>query len=344
MRNKVHFIFVIFATTISLFLDRQLLFAQPIVENIYQNDSVSFRGLSVVNDSVLWVSGTKGTIGFSIDAGEHFTWRKIPSCDSIDFRDIEAFSKEEAVVMGIGSPAKVYKTKDGGLHWKQVFVDHRKEMFLDAMDFIDDTHGMLLGDPMDSIFFLRKTNDGGETWQEFESTLSYRAIEGEACFASSGSNLRMLTRDSFYFVSGGTVARLHGMDTTIHLPILQGKSSTGANAIDYHPATKRWFIVGGDFSDKDKADSTMLYSIDGGKTWQFSFVSGYRSSIQCANASELICCGLNGVDYSSNAGLTWINISKQSFHVCKKAKQGKVIFLAGGKGYIAQVHLEEEIK
>ena len=61
---------------------------------------VSLRGLSVVNDRVLWVSGSGGTVGRSIDSGKTWIWNTVNQYKKTDFRDIEAFSEMEAVVMG----------------------------------------------------------------------------------------------------------------------------------------------------------------------------------------------------------------------------------------------------
>ena len=53
--------------------------------------------------------------------------------------------------------------------------------------------------------------------------------------------------------------------------------------------------------------------------------------------TELITCGLNGVDYSDNGGKDWKNISKEGFHVCRIARTGSAIFLAGNNGKIARL-------
>ena len=51
------------------------LFSQTISMLHSETHGPSFRGLSVVNDDVLWVSGSKGTVGKSIDGGK--TWKFI---------------------------------------------------------------------------------------------------------------------------------------------------------------------------------------------------------------------------------------------------------------------------
>jgi hypothetical protein len=51
----------------------------------------------------------------------------------------------------------------------------------------------------------------------------------------------------------------------------------------------------------------------------------------------MICCGTSGIDISKNGGVDWQHISEKSFHVCRKAKSGQLIFLAGTKGAIARL-------
>jgi hypothetical protein len=39
---------------------------------------------------------------------------KVPGYEKMDFRDIEAFDSNTAIIMGITLPAVLLKTKDGG--------------------------------------------------------------------------------------------------------------------------------------------------------------------------------------------------------------------------------------
>ena len=74
-------------------------------------------------------------------------------------------------------------------------------------------------------------------------------------------------------------------------------------------------------------------SYDGGKTWKLpeSPPHGYRSCVEFLTAKRLLACGLTGVDISADSGLNWKNISSTGFHVCRKAKKGKAVFLAGSE-------------
>ena len=52
----------------------------------------------------------------------------------------------------------------------------------------------MVGDPVDNKFFIARTFDGGNTWNEIASHNCPLADSGEACFAASGTNIRMLKK------------------------------------------------------------------------------------------------------------------------------------------------------
>ena len=298
----------------------------------------SFRGLSVVNNKTVWVSGSAGTVGLSKDGGETWKWLIIKGFEKTDFRDIEAFDDMTAVIMGIGEPAYILKTVDGGETWKVVLENKDKGMFLDAMEFWNEQSGIVIGDPVNNRFFIARTFDGGSNWQVVPEKNQPMADSGEACFASSGTNIRKLDNKEAVFISGGMRSRLFIRDTRIDLPILQGKESAGANSL----AVKNkqvMIIVGGDFTAKDSVAKNCFLTRDGGRTFQSPVAGphGYRSAVEYLGRSVWICCGLNGVDFSKDDGKNWIMISKEGFHVCRKAKKGNAVYFAGGSGRIGKL-------
>jgi photosystem II stability/assembly factor-like uncharacterized protein len=308
------------------------------VKLLTSGTKISMRGLSVVDDNIVWVSGSNGTVGKSLDGGSTWQWLKVKGFDSTDFRDIEAFDATTAVIMGIAEPAYILKTVDGGDTWKVVFENKTKGMFLDAMEFWNEQSGIVIGDPIDNKFFIARTFDGGNTWQNIPPQNYPVADSGEACFASSGTNIRKFDKAEACFVSGGMRSRLYIRNKKIDLPLLQGTESTGANSIAVKNK-KTMMVVGGDFNTKDSNSKNCFITIDGGNTWAAPTVPlhGYRSCVEYLNGKKWISCGLNGVDYSTDNGNTWSWVAKEGYHVCRKAKKGKAVFFAGGGGRIGKL-------
>ncbi|MEP7334072.1 MAG: hypothetical protein ABI692_18525, partial [Terracoccus sp.] len=63
-----------------------------------------FRGLAPVSKRVAWVSGTAGTVLRTVDGGA--TWQNVSptglGTEELQFRDIEAFDAQRAVILSIG--------------------------------------------------------------------------------------------------------------------------------------------------------------------------------------------------------------------------------------------------
>ena len=298
----------------------------------------SLRGLSVVNDKIIWVSGSNGMIGRSIDSGNTWKWVQVKGFEKTDFRDIEAFDENIAVIMGVDAPAYILRTIDGGQTWKLVFENKTKGMFLDAMEFWNNQSGIVIGDPVDGRFFIARTFNGGDTWQNIPEENYPVADSGEACFAASGTNIRKFGNDAACFVTGGLHSRLFIKDKIIDLPIVQGKETTGANSVAIKNK-KIFIVVGGDFNTPDSTYKNCVISNDVGKTWTYPTTPphGYRSCVEYIDKNQWITCGINGADISNDDGNTWKWISKENFNVCRKAKDGKSVFFAGGKGLIGKM-------
>jgi len=322
------------------------IFSQNI--QLLQSDTkTSIRGLTVVTDKIIWASGSNGTVAKSNDGGKSWQWMIIKGHEKRDFRDIEAFDSNTAIIMAVAEPALILKTKDGGKNWYKVFEDTTRGMFLDAICFADESTGMVIGDPIHTKPFIAMTMDQGDTWMDpvkGDSSKLPTLFSGEAFFASSGTNLFIKRNEDNKliggFASGGMKARFFTEKENFPIPLIQGKESTGANSVAINSANQMT-IVGGDFAhDKDTVGNCAL-SNDLGRTFTKPSVSphGYRSSVIYINENQLIACGTSGIDISNDGGDRWQLISTESFHVVQKAKNGTAVFLAGAKGKIAKLVL-----
>jgi len=208
-------------------------------------------------------------------------------------------------------------------------------MFLDAMHFRDARHGIVVGDPVGGNFFVRGTDDGGNTWRVQYPALA--AQPGEACFAASGSNVLLLPDGTYRVVTGGKVSRLAGGNATQPLPLVQGAESTGAFSLAARG--KKMVVTGGDFAREKETLGTCALSADNGKTWTQPAAppGGYRSCVLYLDDNTLLSCGPSGVDRSRDGGHRWEPVSPQGFHVAARAKAGRTVYLAGSNGRVAKL-------
>jgi photosystem II stability/assembly factor-like uncharacterized protein len=127
--------------------------------HIYPSGTLaSFRGLSVVDDSVAWVSGSLGTVGRTVSGGRKWQFSTVPGMEKADFRTLYAFDSLHARIGNAGSPAVLLSTEDGGKTWKEVYRNIHPDAFLDGVDFWDEKRGMVYGDPINGRLLLLKTS------------------------------------------------------------------------------------------------------------------------------------------------------------------------------------------
>ncbi|WP_316738891.1 oxidoreductase [Pedobacter aquatilis] len=306
-----------------------------------ENTKTSIRGLSVVNDKVIWVSGSNGTVGKSLDGGLSWKWIKPSGYENLDFRDIEAFNELEAIIVNAGSPAYVLKTIDGGETWLETYKNTDTAIFLDGLGFWDKKKAIIFGDPIDNRMQLLKSSNGGKSWKNISSKMNPLLVKGEAGFAASGTTIKTLPDGKVWIATGGSIAHIYhsknyGSDWEVfNCPIWQGESTTGPFSIDFYNSNKGIAVGGNYVKDKDNSNNVVLTD-DGGKSWRKpkSPVFGYRSAVTYINAETLIATGTSGTDISTDGGETWTHISDVSFNSVQKAKTGNVVILAGNKGFI----------
>ena len=125
--------------------------------------SARLRGLSAVSAEIAWASGSVGTVLRTVDGGA--TWQSVgpPDVSDLQFRDIEAFDAEYAVILSIGDgdTSRVYVTSNGGATWTRTFTNDDPRAFYDCITFLDRELGLALSDPVDGRFRIAATEDGG---------------------------------------------------------------------------------------------------------------------------------------------------------------------------------------
>ena len=237
-------------------------------------DSVKkgFRGLSVVNEKIIWISGQRGLVGRSINEGKSFVWRKVSTFEKMDFRTLHAFDKKRAMIATAGTPAAILTTHDGGKTWSQRYFSNDSAMFFDGVGFWDNRRGLIFGDPVNGRMVLMWTDCGGGHWNPIPDSLCPKLVEGEAAFAASGTTIRTLPGGHVYIATGGAKSRLwHSRDYGFHwevfeTPILQGKPSQGIFSMAWKD-TLNGVIVGGDYLNDSLIGSNIFITTNGGVSW-----------------------------------------------------------------------------
>lgn len=277
--------------------------------------TADLRGIDSVGGGVVWASGTNGTVVRTEDGG--YQWQPCvvaPGAEHLDFRGIQAFDANTAIVMssGKGDLSRLYKTTDGCQTWKLVFTNPDKDGFWDALLLNRlDKDGALLGDPVDGRFSFWETEDKGDTWIRSQAR-GLDAKYGEGAFAASDSSLFLDEAFATGFVTGSkSGARIfisEDRDFIVRtLPLKSGSTNSGGFSI-YARDWCCWVVVGGDYSKPNDSIGTAAYTDNGGKTWHAAQTppDGYRSSVAYDAAKKTwITVGPNGTDISTDDGRNW---------------------------------------
>lgn len=317
-------------------------FAQKI-KSINPNNETSLRGLSAVNDKVIWTCGTKGTVCLSTNGGKNWKQQQLTGYENSDFRSVHAFSDKKAILVTAGTPAAIVLTEDGGQRWTTVWRQDDSIYFLDAIAFWDEMRGVVLGDPIGGHLFLLETKDGGKTWNQLPGHAPH-LLKNEAHFAASGTCMRTLPGGQLWVATGGVAARiLYSKDYGAHwqfiaTPMLSGEAAKGIFSIAVKDSVN-WVIVGGDYTNDTLKKDHVYYTMDGGKTWlkPRSSTGGYRSCVEYVNAKTIIATGPGGTDISRDGGVNWNAMSTVGYHSIRSVSKGKKVFLSGSKGRLGEI-------
>ncbi|MFC6647293.1 WD40/YVTN/BNR-like repeat-containing protein [Granulicella cerasi] len=288
----------------------------------------SLRGIHYVGNGVAWASGTNGTVLRTEDMG--YLWQKCavpPGAEKLDFRGVQAFDANTAIVMssGKGDLSRLYKTTDGCATWKLVFTNPDKDGFFDAMTAsrTGDTEDiLLLGDPVDGAFKVFCRIDDDTHVEECMSGAPANAAEGEGVFAASNSSVIWSShRTTAFFATGGKDgARIFRMEksTSGNAPIWKSSpmpmfgigDSAGIFSLAKRTSdhTTHLIAVGGDYKQPEDAEHNAAYTRDDGLHWLAvaSAPHGYRSSVAYDEKLKTwITVGPNGTDVSFDDGRNW---------------------------------------
>jgi photosystem II stability/assembly factor-like uncharacterized protein len=291
--------------------------------------TADLRGIDNVGHGVAWASGSDGTILRTEDAG--IVWQlcaKPPGGEHLDFRAIQAFDNNTAVVMSIGKGdlSRLYKTTDGCQTWKLVFTNPDKDGFFDALRRVASTQLFVAGDPVDGKFAMFTSRDGGDSWF-IEDDPGLDAPANAGVFAASNSSLANLGPYLLLGTGGPQAAVYRAVSNcdksgtcsmgwkSADTSIAHGTPDAGVFSIGARFSTNAAgrmtgivIAVGGAYKAPDTSANSAAYSFDGGATWTASATPphGFRSAVAYdSKTNAWITVGPNGTDISTDDGRNW---------------------------------------
>lgn len=323
-------IIVFFLLKISLF---NSLLGQEIRK--YTDAKTYARVVLWVNDTI-YTSNANGTVC-------RFSWDKKFKDSAIhlgneELRDIISVNGQ-LFAMESGKKGIVHRVTSGKHDTLSNLLSLAPTVFFDGMDSNKSTI-FIMGDPIYDNFSVFVSRDSGLNWETVNVPM---AIQGEAGFAASGTNVQVLNDSSFFFVSGGKSSRFFkttsGGQTweVSDLPFPNCSNSTGAFSMHMKNATFG-IVVGGNYEQPENREFNCFITEDGGETWKvpFSSPNGYRSCVIEKNG-VWYCCGTTGLDCSKDNGMNWEMLSDKEFFALTTDNQ--FIYATARDGHLYRFNL-----
>ncbi len=299
----------------------------------YTEDSCYARGILIKNN-ILFTANSNGKIySYNLSTKEKISYES-KSEKIQELRDIQIIN-DEIIAIQSGTTGLAVHLKNNALEIeKHQFWD---SVFLDGIDGANNI-AFMMGDPIQNVFSLYKYENN--KWGKCIGNIA--ALEGEAGFSASGTNVQVLNDSTFIFVSGGSQSRFLKSNnkgktwSSKLLPFEQGEG-IGAFSVCFKDDLSG-VVVGGNYTQPSNKMKNAFYTTDGGKTWGISRISpnGYRSSVHFKKGVYYT-CGTNGLDYSLDYGKTWFSISKNCYFAMTSDNEN--LYLTSKNGQIEMFKL-----
>ena len=324
---------------------------RPAVTEQSSGTTEVLQAISPVSDETAWVSGHGGAILRTTDGGA--TWRRIPApgADSLQFRDIHAFSSRVAVALtsGEGPASRIYRTADGGGTWSLAFLMDEPAGFMDCVDFWDGDRGFAYGDSFDGAPYVLVTGDGGRSWTRVPAGALPLANDGEGGFAASGTCARAGGQGHGWIGTGaGGSARILATNdygeswTATEVPVARGDmAGIFTLAVD---GGRPVMALGGDLASREEVvERNAAVSADAGQSWTVASAAPIAGAVYGSATGGrswyrvVVAVAPTGAAFTDDMGATWVAIPEVSAWAVEFAEGGRVGWAAGGGGRIWRI-------
>jgi photosystem II stability/assembly factor-like uncharacterized protein len=253
----------------------------------------ALTGIYAIDSADVWVVGFEGTVIHSTDGGE--SWDAINTGYNDNFTSVLFINHDTGFVSG--SPAEgdafILRTLDGGANWQRIEMPTSVTTEVNAMDFFysaaEDSIILFAAGGLGHVW---KSKVVGDTWNGL----------GGGCGNGNYNACCIIDENIGWFV--GTP------DEGYNFSIM----ATSDGGLEFFEQTnpEQRKLNGVSFTDASQGiavglSSTILYTEDGGGTWENRPNTGYRwQEVEMMQSGKAWAVGSNGnIGYSTDYGYSW---------------------------------------
>lgn len=312
----------------------------------------TLEAVSAVDGSIVWVSGSGGTVLRTRDGGDTWERRPIVGAERLDFRGIHAISADEAWALSIGKgPAsRIFHTVDGGGTWTEQFRNTDSTAFYDCITFFDGSHGVAYSDASQDRTVILRTEDGGAHWDLLPATAVPAPLKGEGGFASSNSCAISIDSKHGWIAASEPGARVFRSEDAGKTWVVAGQvpvvhdSGAGLTAISFRDPKHGigvGAVIGRGNMMRDSVAESVATTDDGGVTWKLvhrPVLAGVLSGVAFVPAASdrtAVIAAYGGLAVSRDAGDSWTTAATGYYWAVRAS--GKRAWGAGRNGVITRL-------
>lgn len=293
----------------------------------YPITSAGIKFMDAVDANVVWTIALDGTaparnynmFSRTSNGGSTFTYGNIfadtnnyviANMEAVDANTawVCAFQRTAPYTSGNPGGGVVYRTTNGGTSWQNMTpsgaLTNTAQSFADFVSFFTPQVGIFVGDPINSVYEIWRTTNGGLSWSPVPSA-SIPAPSSATEYAITNLYSRQGTSNLWFGTNEGRVFRTTDAGLTWNSSVVTVASTTITQVAFSTP------LLGIVYARSAGNNNEVYHTFDGGITWSqivtlspnmgFNDLKGIPGTsyfASCDNANTLI-------SYSSDNGTTW---------------------------------------
>lgn len=256
--------------------------------------NAALNSVSAVSEQICWAAGDGPTVRKTTDRGTSWTNATGTGING-DVYNIFALDENTAFCTTTPLPGSsssfIYKTSNSGTTWIQVHAT-AETGFINAIEMISSTEGYAVGDPLNSVWTILKTTNGGNNWTQIPTAPSQIGDE-----AGWNNSFTIVGTDMWF----GTSATKIYHSTNLGLTWTSGATTGTVSTFAVHYNDQTNGLAGG---------TSMVASTNGGTSYSLvtSPAAGTINAISGEGTDWWATQTGSSVYRSTNGGLNWMSV------------------------------------